>query len=192
MGQWIMSVMRILGIDPGLERVGFGLLEVQADGSTKALDWGMIKTCKTQTTIERITDIHAAMHELCKQFKPDKAVVERLFFFRNITTMGPVSEARGVILLALQQNQINIEERTPLEVKMTMTGYGKSDKKEIQEMVKLQLGLDKLPKPDDAADALALALCCSVFQQPKSRRTSKAAKKVVVLESATAELATLA
>ena len=123
-----------------------------------ALDWGVIKTKPTRTIPERLHDIHAGLCGLLDEFKPDVASVEQLFFFRNLTTVIPVAQARGIILLALQERRIPIAEYTPLQVKQTITGSGKATKQEIQAMMKHELGLKDIPRPDDAADGLAIAL----------------------------------
>lgn len=156
-----MITMKILGIDPGLERVGFGLIEIAQTRSQtpKALDWGMIKTSKDDAEVERILGIYRAMTALIQETRPDAAAIEKLFFFRNVTTMVPVCQARGVMLLALHEAGLPFYEATPLEVKMNLTGYGKASKQDVQEMVQQLLGLSDIPRPDDAADALAIALC---------------------------------
>ena len=174
--------MRILGIDPGLEKVGFGVIETcPATNHLKAIDWGLIKTTKLDAEIVRIHGIHHAMKQLVQQIKPDIAVIERLFFFRNLTTMVPVSQARGVILLALYEAGIPYYEVSPLEVKLNLTGSGKAQKREIQEMVQQLLGLDKLPKPDDAADALGIAICHQMMTIKPLTRKAKNTSKLVVL-----------
>ncbi len=156
--------MKILGIDPGLERVGFGLIECDAQQTYTAQDWGIIRTSKHEPEAARLSSIYTAMNELIQQTKPAMAAVEKLFFFRNAKTLMPVSQARGIIILALYNAGIPFVEYTPMQVKMNMTGYGKSDKKAIQAMVKQLLTMDETPEPDDAADALAIALSCA-FEQ---------------------------
>ena len=170
--------MRVLGIDPGLEKVGFGLIEI--GGTPVALDWGVIKTSKDQSEIERIAGIYRAMTSLIQQSKPDIAAIERLFFFRNVTTMVPVSQARGVILLALFEAGVSYVEQTPLEVKMNLTGYGKASKRDVQEMVKQLLSLEDIPRPDDAADGLAIALSASTSILYNSPSLAKSRFKATV------------
>ena len=172
--------MRILGIDPGLEKVGFGAVDVCSNNKLTAYDWGLIKTDKVDAEIVRIHGIYNAMGQLIKQMKPDIAVIERLFFFRNLTTMVPVSQARGVILLALYEAGIPYFEVSPLEVKMNLTGSGKAQKREIQEMVQQLLGLEKLPKPDDAADGLAIAICHQMMTVKPLARKKKQVKTLSI------------
>ena len=148
--------MKILGIDPGSGIIGFGLVE---KGRTISLvDAGVIKTTIGDQTAKRLVELYESMKELVSELKPDVAAVEKLFFAQNITTAMDVSQARGVILLALAEQKIPIYEYTPLQIKMAMTGYGRATKAQIQEMVRVQLRLKNKPKPDDCADALACAL----------------------------------
>jgi len=138
--------MRILGIDPGTGIVGFGVID-SSSSAKKMIDAGVIRTPAHQPTQERLLTIYNEISEIIKLNKPDVMVVEQLFFARNVTTAMSVSQARGVILLAGEQAGLRL-----------LTGYGKADKKQVQEMVKLQLKLTEVPKPDDCADALAAAL----------------------------------
>ncbi len=148
--------MKILGIDPGSGIIGFGL--VQKAHQPKMLDAGVIKTTIGLDDNLRLQELYDSLSELIAEIKPDIAAVEKLFFAQNVTTAMNVSQARGVILLALTQAGLPIYEYTPLQIKMAMTGYGRATKAQIQEMVRVQLGLKKKPTPDDAADALAVAL----------------------------------
>lgn len=150
--------MRILGIDPGTGICGFGVIEISNDNRPKMLDNGVITTPAHTPLPERLEDIYNSMHEIIKLNKPDVVSIEKLFFTKNITTGISVAEARGICLLVAKQNGLPIFEYTPNEIKKTMTGYGNADKKQMQEMVKIRLGLKSVPKPDDAADALAAAL----------------------------------
>ncbi|MCA9343810.1 MAG: crossover junction endodeoxyribonuclease RuvC [Candidatus Nomurabacteria bacterium] len=152
--------MRILGIDPGTGIVGFGIIDVDS-GNTKFVEAGVIRTPAHQEDSERLLTIYQDLKGIISQYKPDVMAVEKLFFIRNITTAMSVSQARGVILLLGKQKKIQLNEYTPLQIKQAVTGYGKADKKQIQEMVKVILKLPQIPKPDDAADALAAAICCS-------------------------------
>lgn len=154
-----MRYERLLGIDPGLERVGYGLIELSAGQTPRALDWGIIQTLKGREDAERLLEIHRDLTALLQEYGPCTACVERIYFFKNAKTLVPVSQARGVVLLALAQAGVAIAEYTPMQVKQSLTGYGKADKAEMQRMVQHTLYLDVLPTPDDAADALALALC---------------------------------
>lgn len=149
--------MRVLGIDPGTGILGFGVVE-QAHGKPKLIDAGVIRTPVHQPLAERLVTIHDELAQLMGAHRLDALSVEKLFFARNVTTAISVSHARGVVLLLGQQRGIPIFEYTPMQIKQAITGYGKADKKQIQEMVRVMLGLAEVPKPDDCADALAAAL----------------------------------
>jgi crossover junction endodeoxyribonuclease RuvC len=148
--------MKILGIDPGSGIIGFGLVEKKSN--SKMIDAGVIRTTIGDEDAPRLLELYVSMKELVQELKPDVASVEKLFFASNVTTAMKVAQARGVILLALAEEKIPIYEYTPLQIKMAMTGYGRATKAQIQEMVRVQLGLKNKPKPDDCADALAAAL----------------------------------
>lgn len=152
--------MRILGIDPGTGIVGFGLIDV-IRGNNIFVDAGVVRTPAHQPDSERLATIYTDLASVIDEFKPAIMAVEKLFFIRNITTAMSVSQARGVILLLGKQKELQLYEYTPLQIKQAVTGYGKADKSQIQEMVKAILKLPQIPKPDDAADALAAAICCS-------------------------------
>jgi crossover junction endodeoxyribonuclease RuvC len=156
--------MKILGIDPGLARVGFGLIEQDTQQRYHAKDWGVITTSPDESESQRLWSIYTALGSLLLEFKPDIAAVEKLFFFKNAKTVMPVCQARGVIILSLHSAGVSYTEYTPLQVKMNITGYGRSSKEDVQTMVQQIFSLDKVPKPDDAADALAIALSCA-FEQ---------------------------
>ncbi len=149
--------MRILGIDPGTGILGFGVIDVNGAKITM-VDAGVITTPAHTPHDERLEDIFNGLTEIVKSTKPDAYSVEKLFFTKNVTTAMTVAEARGVALLVARQHKIPIAEYTPPQIKQTLTGYGKADKKQVQEMVRLQLGLKEVPKPDDCADALAAAI----------------------------------
>lgn len=149
--------MRILGIDPGLAIVGYGVIDSDK-GVYRPVDCGVINTPKELSLPERLELIYKGMGELIDTFKPDQVAIEELFFTKNITTGITVAEARGVILLACKQSGLPMFEYTPNQIKQSLTGYGKADKKQIQFMITRLLGLKTIPKPDDAADALAIAL----------------------------------
>ena len=160
--------MKILGIDPGTGICGFGVIEVKTQngrtkGAAKMLDNGVITTPAHTPLEDRLLDIYESLHEIIKLNQPDCVSIERLFFTKNITTGISVAEARGVVLLVCKQNHLPTFEYTPNEIKKTMTGYGSADKKQMQEMVKLHLNLQDIPKPDDAADALAAAITHSLM-----------------------------
>ena len=149
--------MIILGIDPGLAIVGYGVISVER-GNSSVVDYGVINTPKELKVPQRLKLIYEGMNALLDKYKPDSIALEELFFNTNTTTGINVAQARGVILLACMNKCNNLFEYTPLQVKQAMTGYGKAEKKQIQYMVTKMLKLSKPPKPDDAADALALAL----------------------------------
>lgn len=149
--------MRILGIDPGYGILGWAVIE----HTMKIVDYGSIETAPDQPIDERLFVIHSEVSDIIKRYRPDRAVMERLFFSKNITTAMDVSRACGVVLLAFRQHALPFEEVTPMQVKQSMTGYGKAGKKQMQEMVKRIYGLKEIPRPDDAADALAVASCFS-------------------------------
>lgn len=149
--------MKILGIDPGMAIVGYSILEF--DGKNiELLHSGSIQTEKGQRESLRLLEIFNDMTSIVEKYKPDVCAIEKLFFVRNITTALPVSQARGVILTVLEQHGVGIFEYTPMEVKQVLTGYGRADKKEVEQMVKLTLGVDKLPKLDDTVDSIAIAI----------------------------------
>lgn len=153
--------MVILGIDPGIEKVGYGILDIESKNRKvmRKIGWGCIQTKKTEEHQNRILVIHKKILDLIQKIKPELIGVEKLFFFKNAKTAFKVSEARGVILLAAALKNIPLLEFTPLQVKQTLANYGRADKKQIQLMVKMNLKLKEIPQPDDAADALAIALC---------------------------------
>lgn len=154
--------MKILGIDPGTGILGFGVIEIDAKGKARVLDAGVIRTPVKQADSDRLLTIYDELHEIIVDQKPDIMSVEKLFFSQNVTTAMSVSQARGVVLLCGKQHNLELFEYTPQQIKMAVTGYGKADKKQIQEMVRVILGLNEVPKPDDCADALAAAICHSM------------------------------
>ena len=147
-----------LGIDPGTATTGYGLVRLEHDGSLVAVSYGIISTPKEATASARLEMLYNQLRDLLEQYKPDTAAVEKLFFARNVTTALAVGQARGVVMLSLQQAAIETFEYTPKEVKQAVAGYGGADKRQVQEMVRALLQLDSIPKPDDAADALAIAI----------------------------------
>lgn len=150
--------MRILGIDPGYAIVGWGVVD-HRQNKFRTVDYGAITTNAGVEFTRRLEEIYNDMTTLLSQAKPDALAIEKLFFNTNTTTAIMVAEARGCILLAARQAGVKVYEYTPLQVKQSVTGYGRAEKKQIQEMTRLLLGLQKIPKPDDTADALALAVC---------------------------------
>jgi crossover junction endodeoxyribonuclease RuvC len=149
--------MRILGIDPGTGILGFGVIEV-AKGKSLLVDAGVIRTPVHEDDAVRLQTIFDELTDIIEHTQPTTMSVEKLFFARNVTTAMTVAQARGVVLLCGKQAGLDIYEYTPLQIKMAITGYGRADKKQIQEMVRVILGLQEVPKPDDCADALAAAL----------------------------------
>lgn len=149
--------MIVLGIDPGLATIGYGVIEADR-GNFTALDYGVIETPKTESTPVRLAMLENYLNQLIVRYKPDEIALEELFFTNNITTGIAVAEARGVILLTCIKACGRLYEYTPPQIKQAITGYGNADKKQMQTMVKMLLGLEKIPRPDDAADALAIAL----------------------------------
>ena len=147
-----------LGIDPGTATTGYGLVRLEPDGRLVAVKYGVILTPKEESAPARLEMFYRDLRALLKKHHPDTAAVEKLFFQRNISTAILVGQARGVALLALQQAGVEIFEYTPNEVKQAVAGYGSADKKQVQDMVRVLLGLAEIPKPDDAADALAIAI----------------------------------
>jgi len=159
--------MLILGIDPGTAAIGWGLIKKESGNSRsspkecRAVAFGCLKTDSKQNTPERLFHLYQQLIKLLHQYRPTAVAVENLFFFKNQKTAISVSQARGVILLTAEQNNLPIYEYTPLQIKQALTGYGRAEKKQIQKMVKEILGLKEIPQPDDAADALAAAICCA-------------------------------
>lgn len=149
--------MRVLGIDPGYGRVGWAILEGDS-AKQKVIECGCLETDSEEKLSDRLAMIYQYIIKLVEKYKPDEAAVEELYYFKNAKTVIGVGQARGVILLGLTKKHIEVFDYTPLQIKSTIAGYGKADKKQVQEMVKRLLTLKKIPKPDDAADAVAVAL----------------------------------
>lgn len=163
--------MRIIGIDPGTGILGFGVIEYEA-GKLKLVDGGVIRTPVKEDDAVRLETIFDELTDIIAQTKPDEMSVEKLFFAQNVTTAMTVAQARGVVLLAGRQAGLKIAEYTPLQIKQALTGYGRAEKKQMQEMVRTILGLGEIPKPDDCADALAAAICHAQSVKPRSRLSS--------------------
>jgi crossover junction endodeoxyribonuclease RuvC len=151
--------MLALGLDPGTATTGYGLVRLLDDGSLQAVEFGVISTPKDTPPAERLSLLFHRLNEILALHRPETCAVEKLFFQRNVSTAIAVGQARGVLLLALAEAGLDVAEYTPNEVKQAVTGYGSADKRQVQEMVRVQLALDGIPKPDDAADALAIAIC---------------------------------
>jgi len=152
--------MIILGIDPGTARIGIGLIKYE-NKKAAILCYDCLTTSPKDDTAQRLKDLHDQLTKFLKKHQPDAVAVEDIFFFKNLKTAIKVSQARGVILLAASQQKIRIFEYTPLQIKQALTGYGRAEKQQVQHMVKAVLELKELPQPDDAADALAAAICCA-------------------------------
>jgi crossover junction endodeoxyribonuclease RuvC len=149
----------ILGIDPGIADTGWGVIEKLSGGKIKCLSYGSIKTKAGVSLIDRLEKLKNDLEEVIKKYQPALAAVEELFFYNNAKTAFMVGQARGVILLTIKEGGLRFMEFTPLQVKQAVSGYGQADKRQVQKMVKLLLKLEEIPKPDDAADALAIAIC---------------------------------
>lgn len=156
--------MRILGIDPGTATTGFAVLENKGK-SFKLLDYGYIHTHKGFRNHERLNQIAKDIDEIVKKWEPDKASIEKIFFNKNIKTAISVAEARGVIMQHISSKGIQISEFSPSQIKIAVCGTGRADKKSVQKMVKLIMNLQETPKPDDTADAIAIAICCANTMQ---------------------------
>ncbi|MBT4277239.1 crossover junction endodeoxyribonuclease RuvC [Candidatus Falkowbacteria bacterium] len=151
----------ILGIDPGFAIVGYGIVEKSKNGDLKMIEYGAITTMAKLPFPARLAQVHRELKEVIKEYKPNKMAVEELFFSKNVKTAIEVGQARGVIMLTGIQAGLPIEEYTPLQIKQAVASYGRAEKKQVQEMVKMLLKLKEIPRPDDAADALAVAICCA-------------------------------
>lgn len=150
--------MIIIGIDPGTATTGYGIIKIE-DKEYKCLDYGVISTSPKWSVGDRLYKIGVDLSDVLEKYNPDVLAIESLFFFKNVKTAIPVSQARGVILMMAAKKGIKTYEYTPLQAKMATVGYGRAEKKQVQEMVKILLKLDEVPKPNDAADALAVAIC---------------------------------
>ena len=151
--------MIILGIDPGTAATGYGV--IKKDNNLEIIDYGCIETTTDYSTAERLNILDKELSKIIKKYQPETIAIEDIFFFKNIKTAIKVSQARGVILARAAKTKMQIIEYTPLQIKQAVTSYGRADKNQVQQMVKLLLNLKQIPKPDDAADALAAAICCA-------------------------------
>lgn len=153
--------MRILGIDPGYGIVGYGVIE-KSGNKISYVSHGAIRTGKNERFDERLEHVYRGILDVIMHYKPDLVAVESIYFYKNVKTAIYVGEARGVILLAVRHSNLPVVEFTPHQVKLAITGYGRADKQQIQRVIKILLKLEEIPKPDDAADALAIAWCAAV------------------------------
>jgi crossover junction endodeoxyribonuclease RuvC len=151
--------MLVLGIDPGTATTGYGLVRENDDGSLVVVGYGVILTSPDDSMPQRLRKLYTDLKEIINLHHPVCGAVEKLFFQRNVRTAISVGQARGVVLLAIAEAELPVNEYTPLEIKQSVVGYGGADKNQVQQMVKALLDLDEVPKPDDAADALAVAIC---------------------------------
>ena len=152
--------MRILGIDPGIAITGWAIMDFDNNGEPTPIDYGAITTEKGNTVGNRLSEIYDNLTEIVDDFRPDYCGLETLLFYNNAKTAIVVGEARGVVLLVLERSNIPVSEFSPLQVKSSISGYGKATKRQVGENVKLLLNLDSVPKPDDVADALAISIAC--------------------------------
>lgn len=157
--------MIVLGVDPGTAATGYGLVE-RRGATLRAIDYGILETPAAWPMPQRLLAIHAAIEELIAAHRPDLVAVERIFFNRNAQSAFAVGQARGAVLLAAAQQGIAVHEYGPHEIKIAVTGYGRAGKEQVQRMVQVVLGMESLPRPDDAADALAVAICLAHAQRP--------------------------
>lgn len=153
--------MIIIGIDPGTAKLGYGVVS-KIRNRLRCLGYGLIKTNPSLTPAERLKKLYNELNKLIKKYRPNILAVENIYFFKNLKTAMPVSQAKGVILLTAAKKKIPVYEFTPLEMKMAVVGYGRAEKQQVQKMIKILLNLKEIPKPDDAADALGIAICCAL------------------------------
>jgi crossover junction endodeoxyribonuclease RuvC len=151
--------MIVLGIDPGLALTGWGVIETKSRNEIKPITYGCITTKPTQTLIQRLQTINEQLQEILNKYRPENVAIEELFFLKEAKTVAAVGQARGAIVLTIALNKIKLFEYNPRSVKIALTGYGSADKYQMQRMVKTLLHLKEIPTPDDAADALAMAIC---------------------------------
>ena len=151
--------MITLGIDPGTAITGYGIINEEQSGDLRVLGYGIIRTSSKMSAAERLAELYHKIRELILLHQPEMGAVEKLFFERNVRTALQVGQARGVALLAMAESNLQVGEYTPLEVKQAVTGFGAADKGQVQQMVRTILNLESIPQPDDAADALAVAIC---------------------------------
>lgn len=164
--------MRILGIDPGIGRTGYGVIDV-VSSQLSVVSYGCIETSKELPLVDRLESLYDQLSRIIKEEKPDAFAIEDLFFNTNSKTVMIVGQARGVVLLAAVQSKLPVEIYTPLQVKMALTGYGRAEKNQIGQMVKVLLKLDSIPKPDDTADALAIAITHAFSAKQREVRSRK-------------------
>ncbi len=152
------KTLRVLGVDPGTATTGWAVIEEKA-GCLRSIAYGYINTPKKDSESKRLLEIITDLEKIIRKYKPREAAIEKIFFFKNQKTVIPVSQSRGAIILTLERKNVKVFGYTPLQVKQALTGYGRAEKKQIQLMAKNILGLKSIPKPDDTADAIAIAIC---------------------------------
>ncbi len=162
----------ILGIDPGTAITGWGVIK-DGEKEVKMIAYGSIETNKEKTDVQRLKETANDLEAIIKEYQPDEMAIEELFFFKNLKTAIKVAQSRGVLMYVTTQNKISVDEYTPLQIKQALTGYGRADKKQMQLMVQQVLKLKETPKPDDAADALAVAIC-----HQQSRKINQSMKNI--------------
>ena len=160
--------VKILGIDPGTTIMGWGIIE-KSGSKVVPISYGCIRSSSISSQDERLLNIFETLNDIIKKEAPDEVAIEELFFFKNQKTVISVAEARGVAILAAKKSGLKFFEYTPLQIKQAITGYGRADKAQIQEMVRISCNLKECPKPDDAADALAIALCHAQTNQKMTK-----------------------
>jgi crossover junction endodeoxyribonuclease RuvC len=158
----------ILGIDPGYGRTGWGVIE-KVSGDWQVVDWGCIETSVKDPFVDRLVELYKELQKLIKKYKPTRAGVEELFFAKNVKTAMKVGQARGVILLTLMQADLPIDEFNPLQIKQALTGFGRAEKGQVERMIQMILKIKQKIRPDDAADALAVALTCGASVRFKDK-----------------------
>jgi crossover junction endodeoxyribonuclease RuvC len=163
---------KILGIDPGLSLTGWGVVLKENNEKLSLVEYGCIKTKPSLSLVERLKDIHLSLQEIINRHSPDEMAIEELFFAKEARTVAAVGQARGAILVAAARENLPVFEYNPRHIKKALTGYGSADKSQIQNMVKMLLALKQVPKPDDSADALAIAIC--------HLNTNKLAEKILI------------
>ena len=173
--------MIILGIDPGIATLGYGVVDKDRNGNCRAIDYGVVLTPKEETLPVRLAILEEGVNRVIDRFSPEEIAMEELFFSKNITTGIAVAHARGVTMLACVKKCGRLYEYTPMQIKQALTGYGRADKKQIQQVVTSLLRLKSVPRPDDAADALAIALC-HAFTKGKNAVTGSYFKSAMDLE----------
>ena len=182
--------MRVLGIDPGYAILGWGVLDVEGN-HFRVVAYDSILTDKDTPMPRRLQELHMGLKEIIEKYKPEEAAIEELYFNNNAKTAIMVGEARGVAVLACADGGLRISEYTPLQIKQALVGYGRADKKQVQQMVKTILNLDKVPKPDDTADALAAAICHAHLCRTKALARDASPDEVRAAEVAQLELSRL-